>query len=313
MDNNGPGGQKSWLHSEAYDTPPWKKNDLPRLSLFRFGSFSDAFFSIAKIVGQSVISWILFAMLFIVLVSASTENGQYFLAASEIVRLICVTISVFLAIRIFDDTDIKDMGLRLNGTSAMDVAAGFAIVFALLSFEFLLNLATGAWIIQGGAWEIMPPSGIFWNLVICLFIFLFVGWSEELLSRGFHLRILSKGLNRPLGILISSVIFSYLHHSNPGMTAGRYVGIFVAGVVFSIAFLRSGNLWLSMGLHAGWDFFVVAVGGAPISDLHIFHLMDIGAIPGVALSGVLLELLNLAIIAAVVLLYTRRRQGIKDW
>jgi hypothetical protein len=48
-------------------------------------------------------------------------------------------------------------------------------------------------------------------------------------------------------------------------------------LLFAYAYLKTGPLWLSIGLHAGWDFFVVVVFyGSPIGNLNIFHLMDLG-------------------------------------
>ncbi len=313
MKNSGPNDQKSWLHSDIYDKSAREMSDLPRLSPFKFGSLSDALKSVAKVLGQSAIAWLLLSVLYIVLVEATRESDQYQLAAGEIVKLICFTISVFLATRIFDDTNIQDMGLRLGRGVLLDFLAGFGIASLLLFIEFCLHLGFGEIRIAGGAWDVMPVSAVFSNLVICLVIFLFVGWSEELLSRGFHLRLLSKGFNRPLGILISSVIFSYLHHSNPDMTAGSYIQIFLFGIVCCLAFLRSGTLWLPMGIHAGWDFFVVVFWGSPISGLRIFHLMNIQTIPGVASSGFILQLAVLIIMVVLIYFYTYGRSGIKDW
>jgi membrane protease YdiL (CAAX protease family) len=146
-----------------------------------------------------------------------------------------------------------------------------------------------------------------------LIVFLFVGWSEELLSRGFHLRLISKGLNRPLGIILSAFIFSYLHRNNPDITLGGLVFIFLFGIVFAFAFLRTGQLWLAIGLHAGWDFFVVVFWGTPISDLNVFHLMNINfnAFP---FSGFLLEIFELCIVAVCIYFYTSPRHvKLVDW
>ncbi len=309
-----PDDDKGWPHSDVYEKTRPAENALPRTSLLKFGSWRDALASAGKLIGQSLIAAFLFAMLFIVLVQASSESDEYFLVASEIVKLICFTISVFLATRIFDDTNLREMGLRVNGLAFRDFLAGFGIIFAVLGAVFLLNLGTGAIYIQSIAWQSAPISGVLWNLLAVLVIFLFVGWSEELLSRGFHLRILSKGLNRPLGFLLSSAIFAYLHRNNPNMTTSDYIAIFLFGLAMSAAFLRSGNLWLPMGLHAGWDFFVVVFWGVPISGLRIFHLMDVAATSQFGLAVLPWELLELGLITILVFVYTlRRKPDIRDW
>jgi membrane protease YdiL (CAAX protease family) len=110
----------------------------------------------------------------------------------------------------------------------------------------------------------------------------FVGSLEEIFFRG----ILFKGLlqNGKLfrAFVLSSLFYSALHFVEPGkayfvdgfeplagfrhliytftsflepldMLPGMF-GLFLLGVVLSYAFLRTGNLYLSIGLHAGWIF-----------------------------------------------------------
>jgi membrane protease YdiL (CAAX protease family) len=144
---------------------------------------------------------------------------------------------------------------------------------------------------------------------VTLVIFCFVGWSEELLSRGFHFRVFSKGLNLPLGVILSSLYFSYLHRHNPGASFDYLLFIFVAGLMFSFAFLRTGQLWLAMGLHAGWDFFITVIfneGG--INRLKIFSLMDIRYVNFPARYIAVIELFLLGVITLLVYFYTINRK-----
>jgi len=72
------------------------------------------------------------------------------------------------------------------------------------------------------------------------------------------------------------VVFAYWHIHNLGATPGYLIFVFFFGVLMSYAFFRTGQLWLAIGLHAGWDFFAgIVFGGTPINGLDIFHLMNI--------------------------------------
>ncbi len=133
--------------------------------------------------------------------------------------------------------------------------AGLFISFSLLAIQFLFYQALGWTAIVGFAWQNMSLGNVLWNLIATFIIFSFTGWSEELLSRGYHLPDFSNGFNKFLGILLSSLIFTYLHHNNKGITIGDLIFIFLFGVLMSYAFFRTGQLWLAIGLHAGWDFF----------------------------------------------------------
>lgn len=313
-ETKGPNKDKSWLHSDIYDRPAVTKSPIPRTSIFKFGSFVDVLTNGGKLIGQILISGFLFVMLLILFADpAMKNNDQYFLAIYEIVGLICTTISVFLAVRIFDGSDIADIGLQLNRRALIDFLFGFTIIFLIIALEFLMLWASGFLKMEHTAWETQSFASVSWNIFVILLIFIFVGWNEELLSRGFHLRIISKGLNRPLGIILSSAIFSYAHRNNSEATLNYFVFIFLFGVIMSFALLRTSQLWLAMGIHAGWDFFVTIFWGTPISDLRLFHLFDI-KLAYHPIFYFMLEIFNLAIITTLICLYTSRRKAeILDW
>ena len=106
-------------------------------------------------------------------------------------------------------------------------------------------------------------------------VFTLVGWNEELLSRGYHLQTLASGLNLFWGVLISSAVFGVLHLGNPNATWISAAGIFFAGLFLATGYLTTRQLWLSIGLHIGWNFFEGVVFGFPVSGLDIYRLMHI--------------------------------------
>lgn len=233
-----------------------------------------------RLLAQVLVAWLLF-LPFRILLFLSPEawgNNESFLALHEIAKLIVTTGSVLLVAHVIDERDLGSFGLKRDRTAFADFCAGLLITFLVLGINFLIELQLGFAQVVGFAWERQMPLSIILYTLGTFLVFAFVGWSEELLSRGFHLQVLEDGFNRFWAILISSVIFSYLHRYNPEMTPYGYFFIFLAGLVFAYAYLRTGQLWLSMGLHAGWDFFL-AVGffGIPISGLRIFHLIDLEA------------------------------------
>lgn len=313
-DNGAPGPSKEsfWPSEESGSSA----SSVPRTSILKFGALSDVLTNAGKLAGQAVIAWVIWGILGWFLVDAvSQRNDLYVLIAKEIAKLGCSTISVFLVVRILDDSDLATIGLKLDRSALLDFVFGFGVAFGVLALELWLAWATGWVRITNTDLGAQPFDVIFFYTLLNLVIFMFVGWSEELLSRGFHLRIISKGLNRPLGIVLSSVIFAYLHHDNPDVTLHFLTFIFVFGLLAALALLRTGQLWLAIGLHAGWDFFVVGIAGGmqPIFGTGVFHILDLSSTNPYFPFGAV-EIPALVFLAILVYFYTaKRKPEIHGW
>jgi len=301
---------KSWPHSDIYARPSASISQAPRTSIFQFGTFGDFISTAGKFLGQNIVFYMIFFMVGIPLIFGPRELGgdQFFLAFTEIVRLICYTISVAFVVKVFDSGEIADLGLKLNRRAFHDFLAGLTIVFIVLSMDFLLWLGAGWIVIQDVVWQHMSFAGILGNILITFIIFCFLGWSEELLSRGFHLRVISKGLNLPLGVILSSLYFAYMHRDNPGASFDYLLFVFVGGLMFSCAFLRTGQLWLAMGLHAGWDFFATVIfSKGSLGGLKIFSLMDIRYV-NFPTQYIIIQLFLVAVTIVLIYFYTINRK-----
>jgi membrane protease YdiL (CAAX protease family) len=186
-----------------------------------------------------------------------------------------VTLSVFLARRLIDKQSIESLGLKLNLQALFDVLAGIGISALQMGSIFVLMLGLGWLTFEGFAWDFDPISLVIKNVVLFFIIFIFVGWNEELFSRGYHLQNIASGLNLFWGVVISSAVFGLLHLGNPGANWVSTAGIFFAGIFLAYGYVRTKQLWLSIGLHIGWNFFEGVVFGFPVSGLDIYALTRI--------------------------------------
>lgn len=193
----------------------------------------------------------------------------------QILNFLIITSSVYVARRWLDKRSFESLGLQIDKHTLLDLLAGIGITFVQMGFIYVLMLALGWLTFEGFAWEFDPLNVVITNVITFFIMFIFVGWNEELLSRGYHLQTIASGLNLFWGVIISSAVFGLLHLGNPNATWISAAGIFFAGVYLAYGYIRTKQLWLSIGLHIGWNFFEGVVFGFPVSGLDIYALTRI--------------------------------------
>jgi len=236
------------------------------------------------------------------------------LLLAVVIEAIAVTVSVFVARRYLDKRSIESLGLTLNIQSLFDVLVGIAITLLQMGSIYVL-MSQLSWItFEGFAWDVDPIGIVIKNTLLFFLTFILVGWTEELLSRGYHLQTIASGINLFWGVILSSAVFSLLHLGNAGASWTSVAGIFFAGVFFAYAYIRTKQLWLPIGMHIGWNFFEGVVFGFPVSGLDTYALTRITVQgPEIWTGGVfgpeagLIVLPALVLGAILVYLYTVRR------
>lgn len=99
------------------------------------------------------------------------------------------------------------------------------------------------------------------------------GLGEELLLRGLGFQALRRGLGDVTAVIVSSAVFGALHLFNPHASLVAALLITLVGIWFGTIMVKSGSVWMPMGLHVAWNFFEGFVFGQPVS----------GNAPGVSL------------------------------
>jgi uncharacterized protein len=134
--------------------------------------------------------------------------------------------------------------------------------------EFILGITVGL-IIMVLAYGILIYSGQIYfskfnfnleEIIISILFFTIVAFVEESLFRGYILKNLMLSVNKYIAIIISSVLFSLLHYFNPNVDLFSLFELFLAGVVFGLAYLYTRNLWFPIALHLSWNLFQTYVG-----------------------------------------------------
>ncbi|WP_421738694.1 CPBP family intramembrane glutamic endopeptidase [Caulobacter sp.] len=96
------------------------------------------------------------------------------------------------------------------------------------------------------------------------------GVMEELITRAIILRLLMRAFGVWPALVLSAALFGALHLSNPNATVVAATAIAVeAGLMLAAFYLLTGRLWVSIGVHAAWNFTQGWVWGAAVSGIAV--------------------------------------------
>lgn len=236
--------------------------------------------------------------------------------SGRVLDLLGITLSIYVARRWLDRRSFASLGLKIDHQTLLDILAGTGITFIQMGFIYIVMQRLGWLTFEGFAWEFDPINIVITGALTMFVIFVLVGWTEELLSRGYHLQTIASGTNLFWGVVISSAVFGLIHLGNPNATWVSAAGIFFSGLFLAYGYIRTKQLWLPIGLHIGWNFFEGVVFGFPVSGLDIYALARISVHgPKIWTGGAfgpeagLILLPSLLVGGLLVYLYTRRRLG----
>jgi CAAX protease family protein len=169
-----------------------------------------------------------------------------------------------LTMRVFDRRPFTDIGLRTGP------ASGWNLLLGLLLGAGAAALMLTAPLIAGTG-HLLPRGdpGLSWPALFFYLATLGIAASgEEMIFRGYAFQLLIEKVGPFATILPVSVIFSLTHATNPHASLLGILNTFFWGIVLGVAFLRSRDLWLPIGLHFGWNL-VLPLFGVNLSGLTI--------------------------------------------
>lgn len=202
-----------------------------------------------------------------------SETGLLIL--STLFQLIAFTGSIYLARRFLDHRPFLDLGIHPDVLMGWDILKGMLVAFVMLALAFVTMYQLGWLHITGLIGQSGNLLGELGQAGLFSLLLIVVAFQEELLCRGYILQTITSGWGKLAGIWFSSCIFALLHIGNPGINGPAALGIIFAGLLLGFAAVRTGNLWLAIGIHLGWNFCEGMIFGFPTSGVAIPSLLHI--------------------------------------
>ena len=99
--------------------------------------------------------------------------------------------------------------------------------------------------INSNVLSLLAPFCFFYVIAVC----------EEILFRGFIFRMIDDRFGLWPAIIVSAIIFGFVHISNDNATVWSSVSIAIeAGIMLALAYKYSRDLWLPIAIHWAWNF-----------------------------------------------------------
>lgn len=198
---------------------------------------------------------------------------------------------------------LEGLGLNWDRRAAVDGAVGIAIGALVVTGIYLCELAGGN-ISRTASIKTAHPA--FWHAAPNVLASAAV---EECVYRGLLLSGMAVALAGRLriSVLVAALLFGLAHAGNPAASGASVLGNALGGVVYGAAFVLTGRLWLSIGIHFAWNFVQGPVLGFPVSGRDLGGLQQIHDLgpswvtggsygPEGGLVGILVRFLALALV-----------------
>lgn len=207
---------------------------------------------------------------------AIMEAPWVMMVIAPLATLLGVLSATFLSGRWFDRRNFSDFGLSCNKEWRLDFAFGLGLGAVLMGLIFMVGWLTGSIRVTGFFQVFNQDLSFALGILQALVFFIFVGFYEELLSRGYHLVNLAEGFNHTLiggrwalllAYLVSALVFGILHLGNPNANWVSVVNIVMAGIFLGLGMVLTGSLAIPIGLHITWNFFQGNVFGFAVSGI----------------------------------------------
>jgi len=182
--------------------------------------------------------------------------GAPVLVISTLGTFAAAAVANTLALRIYERGNLSDIGLGWTAASrrnlSLGMLGGIGAALAVIVIPLMVRAAD---------LEPVPNERMRWpSLLFVSILLLFGAVGEEMLFRGYGFQVLVKGIGPFATILPVAVLFGLAHSQNLNFGPLAFCNTVLWGVVLGFGYYRSGDLWLPIGLHFGWNWALPMLG-----------------------------------------------------
>lgn len=172
-------------------------------------------------------------------------------------------IASFLIIRLYIFFEKMYESISLSWRTLYYNIKSFLLGWGLIFGLFCLSIAILHLL---GCYEVSMIQFHLDSLLESFFLFMLVAISEELLFRGIIYRLIRDRWNYGIALIISSLIFGFVHQLNDNATFWSSASIAItSGFLLGTTYEYYNAIWVPIGMHWAWNFTEGSIFGCPVS------------------------------------------------
>lgn len=213
---------------------------------------------------------LIFALAILFLTSVRSLTGRNIHAGRDPVGLldgaaiVALSLAVILLTRLLyrwlKGEDASPLGLALSPRRSAELFIGALIGFAFAILSWIIALSRGTALVNDRIGAHFDTVSIMRILSSSVFLLLIQSVTEETANRAFPMRLWEER-SLAFRILIPSFFFAAIHLADEQFIFERAGILIMGGVVQSLAYLLTGNVWFTSGVHTGANFATFFVSG----------------------------------------------------
>ena len=210
-----------------------------------------------------------------------TAEYKFIFYISSCMSNLLIIISSIIIWKLFEKKKISSMGITSIKKGYKELIVGLGLGAITMSI-----VAIG--IVAIGDVKLVKPinkPNISIYLLYGLIQFIFVGFGEEILSRGYIMSVLKQTRNKWIILIGPALIFAALHLGNNGIDVLSFINLFLVGVLFAYMFMKSKNIWMPIGYHITWNYFQGYIWGFKVSGTSTNGLYQIENVTNNIING----------------------------
>lgn len=196
-----------------------------------------------------------------------------------------ISLLIFFRVKVIEKRSLSSIGFNKNNW-LKKYSLGFLIGLVMMSIIVLILLSFGYITVEKNPIQLVGISAIS-SILVILFGWIIQGATEEIVTRGWLLNVLSSKYNIGFGLLISSTLFGLMHLTNPNVNYIAVINIILVGLFYGLYVIKTNDLWAVCGMHSAWNFAQGNIFGFEVSglDVSVGSLIDLNLVGNNVITG----------------------------